>query len=204
MTTSRRLFLAKLGGLAGFSLLAKAKPITEPLSLPVVVPRMSPWSPLPDKTKGYVYLDHDRLLFCISEVETGHKDDAVGPCGARSRYQISEAVWKQHVKKDAGHTAALTWHNFDGSLGSHISSCQGSFAREIALRHLGWLDKNIPHDPRLTPDLFYREYALAFAWKEGLSSWNEFWSVPHSRTTRGDFYATRVTNLYYDPTYKVT
>lgn len=39
----------------------------------------------------------DDLLFlrCISMVETGDKDDAVGPCGSVSRYQISPDTWRE-------------------------------------------------------------------------------------------------------------
>jgi hypothetical protein len=88
-------------------------------------------------------VDLSRLLTCIAEVESGNRDDKVGSHGERSRYQITEVVWKQH-----------TTLPFD--------RCHGFMAEYVARKHLLWLVEN-----GVTP----LPFPLALAWNGGLERW---------------------------------
>lgn len=37
------------------------------------------------------------ILFCLSSLESGHNDFAIGKHGERSRYQITEATWRHYT-----------------------------------------------------------------------------------------------------------
>jgi len=88
-----------------------------------------------------------RLARCIAEVETGNNDDLMGKVGERSKYQISESVWRQHY----GNRAFI--------------ECYGINADECAIKHLTWLSQNkLP-----SPAIFW----LAYAWNAGLTRANE-------------------------------
>jgi hypothetical protein len=200
--STRRLFLAKLAGLAGFTLLSKAKgDYTKPLSLPVVLPRVQDYKgdsgvqvnriPKEDRQKIKDALvesiDYDRLLYCISAVETGHDDTVVGPCGARSRYQISEAVWLQHIR------AVRT--SFGLSPRSFRRHCRWRLAEHLGLSHLAWLAQRLGQQASV--------YTLAWCWKEGLEAYLRK-GAPSDSYIRGWRYADSVTNLYNDSTYRHT
>jgi hypothetical protein len=43
------------------------------------------------------------LLAAIAIIETGGDDHAIGPCGERGRYQITEAVWREETGQTAAH-----------------------------------------------------------------------------------------------------
>lgn len=120
------------------------------------------------------------LLRCIAEVETGNDDTKVGPKGERSRYQITEAVYRQHF----GFPVYSACSEF-----SHRTFCVGDVAHDCALRHVRWLDSTIP---RLSPmERDWREYVLAWAWHGGRDSW-----IRNLNPHKNNNYAVRVTNLY--------
>lgn len=185
--TTRRLFLAKLAGLAGFALLSKAKAdYTKPLSLPVVVPRAKvPRGPRPI-VKDAPAIDYDRLLYCISAVETQHDDSLIGPSGERSRYQIKESVWRQH----------------NGASAPFLTACRAHWAYFTAVDHVGWLERKLSAPASVQ--------SLAWCWKEGLEAYTRANSNRSGMCNnlesyvRGTYYARRVTNLYNDPTYQHT
>jgi hypothetical protein len=132
-------------------------------------------------------VDLSLLLHCIAEVETGNDDSKVGKGGERSRYQISETVWRQHQDLTHNSREWMTWY--------FQQCCKGEDAQDIALRHLRWLDRHIL---RITPiERDFRAFALAWCWKGGLSSWGKAFSIPLNN------YAVRVTNLYDDPQFKL-
>jgi hypothetical protein len=184
--TTRRLFLAKLAGIAGFTLLSKAKgDYTIPLSLPVVVPPIKPlsWAGKSDLRVQIPLgaIDYDRLLYCISEVETGHKDHLIGPSGERSRYQIKRSVWEQHWGK-----------------ARPFARCRGEAAWGTARDHLRWLEGQL--------GLQSSAMTFAFSWKEGLDGYHRSLhsGIPSQASVRGHSYAMRIWNLFNDPTYKHT
>ncbi len=106
---------------------------------------------IPPKEQPCVPVDFDVLLWAIAEVETGNNDRKVGKCGSRSKFQISEKVWRQW----AGNRS--------------FSFCRGAEAKDCALEHLAWLDRHIP---RVTlVERYEREFALGWAWNSGLESY---------------------------------
>lgn len=120
-------------------------------------------------------LDLALLANAIAEVETGNDDTRIGLHGERSRYQIKPSVWSQH-----GYTRPFT-------------HCHGALASLCADQHLRWLDRSLARTTPIERDM--REYALAWCWHGGLSSW----TTPirsQRRITSLNNYATRVTNLY--------
>ena len=149
-----------------------------------LMPNVPQSLPIPTTGVSATSWDLSRLLACISAVESGGKDGATetvaGRIIARGRYQLTERTWHQHTNRP--------WklaHN-------------ASFAQVIAERHLFWLDNNLP---RVSVDeVHFRPYALAWAWRAGLTGWNDRDKVPHyaHRAVLHD-YSTRVLNLYNDP-----
>lgn len=132
--------------------------------LPSITAKTTPTTPTQSQL-----LDLSLLLQCIAEVETGNRDDLVGPCGARSKYQIIEQVWYQH--------SPLNFRKY----------CSADHADAVAREHIDWLYKRLNH-----PSAFW----LAYAWHSGLTTAaNDFQSAKVHRL-RYD-YATRVTNLYH-------
>lgn len=130
---------------------------------------------VPTSNSSSKQVDLSRLLRCIAEVESGNNDAKVGRHGERSRYQIKARVWYDY-----------TVHNFN--------ECHGQRAISIAWEHLHWLNNHLPHD--LFSEREFRQYPLAVAWNGGLATWQSRLS------TRVANYATRVTNLYDDPTFQ--
>ena len=130
-------------------------------------------------------LDLPRFLTCLAAVESGNKDGAIAERNnqplARGRFQITEAVWFQHTNRP--------WklaHNY-------------MFAQVIAERHLHWLNThllNISID-----EVHHRPFALAWAWRAGLTSWNNRDKITetHRKSELLD-YSNRVLNLYFDKT----
>lgn len=154
---NRRTFLSTAGALAAF-----------PAALRAYEPKVR--VALPPKA---VPVDLDRLLDCIAAVETGNDDGKVGPCGSRSRYQISYQVWFQH----RGRSEAF-------------SACRGARATAIARKHLEWLAGHMQK-----PTAF----SLAWAWNGGLESWftRDFQGAKARKSKLHD-YATRVNALYVE------
>ncbi len=132
-------------------------------------------------------LDLSLLLRAIAEVESGNDDLKVGPRGELSRYQIHANMWYQH-RKDL---------NFQ-------MACNGLRAKDCAMVHLAWLDKNLPRESSV--EVSFREYALAWCWHGGLSTWvHERGQAPSGeRRRRLNNYAVRVTNLYSDPAFRAS
>jgi hypothetical protein len=130
-------------------------------------------------------VDLSLLLHCIAEVETGNDDSKVGKGGERSRYQISEVVWRQHGDE----------YIQKFPITSFREQCNGKDAYNCAMSHLLWLDRHILHITPIERD--FRAFALAWCWKGGLSSWGKAFSIPLNN------YAVRVTNLYDDPQFKL-
>lgn len=118
-------------------------------------------------------VDLSRLLACIAQVETGNRDHLIGPNGERSRYQISIVVWRQHF----GRSNDL----------SFIDDCHSWFASELAYRHFRWLQRHLRNA---------NVYWLATAWRAGLSN------VINGTNYGTHSYATRVENLYVDPSFE--
>lgn len=183
MTTTRRQFLAHAGA-------ALMLPMVGRSQQPEPMVRYTPSVP---KEPVVPPVNYDALLWAIAEVETGQRDDVVGPCGARSRYQITETVWKQHVSPVA---RPFSHRNFK-------SVCKGDAAAVVASKHIDWLNANIP---RLTiTELYERWVCLAWAWHGGLESWTRYtravgqhsvmWASSPTADRLND-YAIRVSNLY--------
>lgn len=185
--TTRRLFLAKLGALAGYPLLAKAD-YTKPLSLPVVVPPISyPKGRAPCAWGSRDTIDYDRLLYCISAVETQHQDHLIGPAGERSRYQIKRSVWEQHIE--------AVRSSFGLGVRSFNKHCKWRLAEHIGLSHLAWLSLQL--DSACV-------WGLAWSWRGGIGAWQSPYSISERKHKSYRDYADRVQSLYDDPTYKHT
>jgi hypothetical protein len=99
------------------------------------------------------------LLWAIAAVESGRNDAAIGRAGERSQYQIMEVVWVQH-EPELPH-----------------DRCRGEAATKVAVKHLGWLTKQVGADVT----------SLASAWNQGATG--------HKRRGPND-YALRVSALY--------
>ncbi len=123
-------------------------------------------------------VDFPLLLESIAKVETGGDDTKIGREGERSRYQISKQVWDQYW---GGHRP--------------FNKCWGEAAYYTGLDHLHFLDNNIPRISETEKN--FREYALAWCWCGGLSSWNNK-TVFSTKNITLNNYATRVCNLYID------
>lgn len=130
-------------------------------------------------------LDLQLLLYCIAEVETGNDDTKIGPGGERSRYQISEVVWRQHQDLTHRDSEWMKWY--------WQQCCKGDDAERVAMRHLLWLNSHLPHTTSLETDL--RDYCLAWCWRGGLHAWKT--NHPSNRININN-YAVRVSNLYQD------
>ena len=150
---NRRTFLSSCVGLA---FLGKF--------LPSITAKTTPTTPSQSQS-----LDLSLLLQCIAEVESGNRDDLVGPCGARSKYQITERLWYQY--------SPLNFAFF----------CKGDRAYFIAREHMDWLYEHLNQ-----PSAFW----LAYAWHGGLTAATNDFQSAKVHKLRHD-YATRVTNLYY-------
>lgn len=126
--------------------------------------------------------DLSRLLDCIAQVESRRDDKAISYRGstpiARGRYQLKCDTWFQHTNRPW--TLA---HNF-------------FFADEVARRHLGWLHKNIPPSSPREPS--FHPWALAWAWRGGLTGWQVRDTFPDEVVRQYNDYADRVVNLYND------
>lgn len=134
--------------------------------LPLSSAKTTPTTPTQSKS-----LDLSLLLQCIAEVESGNRDDLVGPCGARSKYQITERVWYQHSQ--------LNFHKY----------CSADHADAVAREHMNWLVKHLKTP--ITP------FWLAYAWHRGLASADQYFHSSHNVNLRAIDYANRVANLYH-------
>lgn len=93
---------------------------------------------------------------------------------ARGRYQITCVVWFQHTNRPWKLAHNLFWSD------------------EVARRHLSWLAKNIPP----TSDTTFLINSLAWAWRGGLTMWQQRETFPPEMIQKYNDYADRVTNLY--------
>jgi len=112
--------------------------------------------------------DADRLLAAIAERETGGAwNGHAGRAGEVSAWQITPAVWRQHMGVQPLRDA---WNVQD--------------VRECARRHLAWLDAGLRrHGYEPTPE------RLALAWNVGLAG-------ALRRDVRANDYARQVGNIY--------
>lgn len=117
-------------------------------------------------------VDHALLLDCIAQVETGGDDSLLSSTGARSKYQLTQAVWKQY--------SSLNFEKY----------CYGYMANQVATRHIYWLAGMLDMYKWRT----FPEYPIAWCWKGGLNSW----ANSKSDKVVLNNYAVRVTNLYAD------
>jgi hypothetical protein len=110
----------------------------------------------------------DRLLAAIAERETPRGwSGRPGPAGELSAWQITPAVWRQHMGAQPLRDA---WNIPD--------------ARECARRHLAWLDTALRrHGYTPTPE------RLALAWNLGLTG-------ARRRALQPNPYAEQVGNIY--------
>ena len=125
--------------------------------------------------KPSLSVDLPLLLDCIALVETGGDDTKIGKSGERSKYQIGEKVWIQHVSAEVH---PFTRRNF-------AAVCKGAYARNVAMTHITWLHQSIG------PSVF----AIALAWHVGLEGWRD---ARFQRSQR--HYGERVRNLYRQQT----
>lgn len=93
-----------------------------------------------------------KLLDAIAQVESGGDAGAIGPCGSRGLYQLSELVWQQHAPKSWPYSAA---HN-------------PARAQSVALTHLQWLRKELEKDPEIGVGNVTNHH-LASAWLRGVN-----------------------------------
>jgi hypothetical protein len=127
-------------------------------------------------------VDLSRLLHCISLVESGGDDSAVGPKGERSKYQIGFDVWRQHAEFKP------TEQNF-------VRFCNGEDAEHVARVHIRWLYTEL-NDRRM---ILRQPFWLAFAWHAGFE--RTLLELRGASITPDLYrYAARVDNLYADPT----
>lgn len=111
------------------------------------------------------------LLDAIAEVESGCEDAAIGSAGERSRYQLTEAVWRAHSTRPF-----------------RVATDDTTHARAVALVHLQWLSRQL-EKRGLVPT----PYCLAIAWNGGLGA------LHRPRPSVRD-YARRVENLLHERT----
>lgn len=109
------------------------------------------------------------LLLALALVESNNNDYAVGSSGERSRYQITERVWKQHTKYDF-----KKWAHQKGT------------ARTVAICHVKWLQAHVPKCYHDDP------YYLALCWRYGRSGASKRYWHYHQNS-----YAQRVANIYH-------
>lgn len=82
------------------------------------------------------------FLFALSAVESGHNDDAIGKNGERSRYQIGEAVWKEHNKF------------------ADYEECYGLYGEVVATIHIAKIRRVLKTEDPLI---------IASAWNQGIA-----------------------------------
>lgn len=136
------------------------------------------------KPQQFISLDHLLLCACLAEIETGNRDDVVGPCGELSKYQISYSVWVQHS------TPRLS------SRDCFQRFCHTIIADALALRHVQHLDNTLPRISSL--EVRNRVYVLGWGWHGGVTSWtcqNKLSALRHASLHD---YAERLSNLYHD------
>lgn len=110
------------------------------------------------------------FLLSIALVESGNVDSKIGKHHERSRFQITERVWKSHTKQPFSH-------------------CWGPHAESIAVIHLRWLIKNgVPEGA----------FNLGYAWNSGLRRWKRATSENGRISKASIDYANRVLNTYND------
>ncbi len=115
------------------------------------------------------------LLVAIASVESGGNNLAVGKAGERSRFQISESVWRQHAGEKG-----VTAGDFATNAATH------EVAHRVAEAHVVWLARQLEaHKRPVTVE------ALALAWHLGAVGER---NGPH--TPAQVDYAARVAALY--------
>jgi hypothetical protein len=120
------------------------------------------------------------LLLAIAQVETGDathphgNDAAIGKHGERSRYQITERVWRQHMGSNP-----FTW-----------ATNRPDIATAVAHVHVKRLIEYLPQGRG--KDVIW----VAIAWHSGVTraSTGRFRSTAHAKESLE--YATRVKNIY--------
>jgi hypothetical protein len=111
-------------------------------------------------------IDPDKLLAAIAQVESGVHDGAVGRAGERSRYQMSESVWRKF------------------STEPFIRADDPAQSRAVALDYLAWIESQLRRrGTEATP------YSLSLAWNAGVAG------AEHP-SPRAKDYAERVAALY--------
>lgn len=119
-----------------------------------------------------------RLLQCIAAVETGGDDSKVGLRGERSKYQITYAVWRQHMPHMP---KRADW----------ARNCRGAVADALADRHARWLMAQ-------NQNTEVSVYWFAYCWHRGLTGFETDQRTFEFRRgwTPAQDYARRVVNLY--------
>lgn len=115
-------------------------------------------------------VDRRAFLKAIDQVESGGRDRALGRAGERSRYQLTEAAWYQHTRKDFSYAK------------------NRMLAHGVAERHFDWIVSQLT-----LADWPADVESIATAWNIGLTATINN-RVPS--TTRD--YAKRVENLYLE------
>ena len=114
----------------------------------------------------------NRLLAAIAAVETGNRDDAIGPHGEVSRYGIKPANWQLITDQPLSRAS------------------DPKFAHQVALAWLWALKYDLERD-----GVAVSPYTLALAWRFGPSS-----AVLRSFLPKSDkSYGVRVERLYSEP-----
>lgn len=112
--------------------------------------------------------DDIKFIEAIAQVESGGRDDAVGPCGSISRYQIMPSTWRMHTQ----------WPISDSS--------RPLKAQIVAVKHLRYLKTCL----KTSDDYF----VLACAWKCGPGYGSK--KETNKQLTDRLEYAARVLNVF--------
>lgn len=171
---TRKAFLASLSAIPLLGAVAARLSASQPMVKVDVAPK-------PKAEHACIHVDFWLLLECIAEIETGNDDTKVGACGSRSRFQISEKVWRDFF---APATQGYAQHFKD--------MCHGDVARFVAKGHLQWLDRNIPRVSLM--ERYERSWCLAYGWNAGLDGYKAMQAKRGSN--RSLDYATRVHAIF--------
>lgn len=110
------------------------------------------------------------FLTALALVESGGNDNAIGRHGERSRYQITQTVWRESMGPESFIHATT----------------QPKRAKECTIRRLNWLRKN---------GVLETPIDLAYAWNCGLRGYRK--ARPGGKITNAGFdYAQRVERTY--------
>lgn len=120
-------------------------------------------------------IDENKLLRALAEIESGNQDDAIGPCGEISAYQLMKYNWRKHTSLPYSYASNRV------------------IAREVARKHLRAVKADmLAARPDMTDEMLNNPFLLGIAWKYGPRG------IKPLTDAKID-YGSRVSNLYGDP-----